>query len=573
MKLARLTSFLIGFVLLSFVPSFAEVPGDLQLVDVIAVDGVGDAEGLNPAADVLSVGVYRSTETGAAFLRVSFLSLTENVPGQLARAFVESGRPGRVEISIRDNQDGSVINSAVLERDDHDFSPVEDKALTGARRHPSDPDALYFPLPADALAAASSVDPWRITVMADPGTGPRDVILASFPADKVYEAHCAFVLHGNQGIGYTDVLHGRSDDLEGSGFDEAMQAHETNSVPGNFHMSGTLMTSAEWSARNGDPVDFNAWLATGVTAGWAGMLTSAYGQHMMPFVNNEMNDWSVNIQAQMVNTFYGYTPTVAWVPERVWLNTSGYPSSGVNDWIGDNWLGHGVNGVILDDDVHLTGHDNHQIHTLAANGLRLIPRDRTFTGNIIGGNGQGSLDILTGLAGSGVGEFRIAVFAEDWEAVAEMGGWAGIVPNAKETYDWMIAKCATESAWLHTWKLADALANPNFNGSSITVTPGTYNEIGGFDGYGGADNSWYGHWAGFIPFANGGDVNGTCAGGGGNCKNYGTLWNEAYTALLAAPNNNISQAGWYVMMTNLHETAWHDYMGGPISGWQHKYSA
>ncbi|MEN8006605.1 MAG: FlgD immunoglobulin-like domain containing protein, partial [Candidatus Krumholzibacteriota bacterium] len=33
------------------------------------------------------------------------------------------------------------------------------------------------------------------------------------------------------------------------------------------------------------------------------------------------------------------------------------------------------------------------------------------------------------------------------------------------------------------------------------------------------------------------------------------------------------QAGWYVMMTNLHETAWHDYMGGPISGWQHKYSA
>ena len=173
-------------------------------------------------------------------------------------------------------------------------------------------------------------------------------------------------------------------------------------LPGNFHLSGTLMTSAEWAARNGDPTDFNAWLAAGVAAGWAGMITSAYGQHMMPFVNDDMNDWAVHTQAQMVSTFYGYTPTVAWVPERVWLNTSGYPSSGVNDWIGDNWEAHGVYGVILDDDPHLVGHDNHQIHTLSGTGLRLIPRDRTFTGNIIGGNGQGSLDILAGLAGSGV---------------------------------------------------------------------------------------------------------------------------------------------------------------------------
>ncbi len=573
MKLVRFASFLLCAVLISSCPSFAEVPADLQLVDVIAVDGVGDTDGLNPAADLLSVGIYRSQDTGEAYLRVSFLSLTEDVPGQLAQAFVKSGRPGRVEITVRDNHSGSVVTSSVLLRDDNTFIPVADKGLAGAGQIASDPDAVYFLLPEGTLESSSSADPWRITVTADPESGPRDVVFASYPADKAYAANCAFVLHGNQGIGYTDVFHGEGDNLDGSGFDEAMQAHEGNNIPGNFHMSGTLMTSAEWSARNGDPVDFNAWLTAGVTAGWAGMITSAYGQHMMPFVNNEMNDWSVEVQAQMVNTRYGYVPTVAWIPERVWLNTTGYPSSGVNDWIGDNWINHGVNGVILDDDVHLSGHDNHQIHTLSGNGLRLIPRDRSFTGNIIGGNGQASLDILTGLAGSGVGEFRIAVFAEDWEAVAEMGGWAGIVPNAKETYDWMIAKCATESAWLSTWKLADALANPSFNGSTITVTPGTYNEIGGTAGYGGADNSWYGHWAGWVPYVNGGDGNGNCAGGGGNCKNYGTLWNEAYTALLAAPDNNISQAGWYVMMTNLHETAWHDYLGGPISGWQHKYSA
>jgi len=573
MKPVRFAPFLLCVFVLSAFPSFAEVPADLQLVAVLAVDGLADTADLSPAVDLLSVGLYRSADTGAGYLRVSFLSLSEDVPGQLARAFVASGRPGRFTVQVIDDRTEAVVADATLQRDAGLFRPLADKQESGPMRLSSDPDALYFSVPEAAISAATPTDPWRLTVISAPENGARDSLSASFPADKAYEAHCAFVLHGNQGIGYTDVLHGRPEDLDGSGFDEAMQAHQDNGVPGNFHMSGTLMTSAEWSARNGDPVDFNAWLAAGVTAGWAGMITSAYGQHMMPFVNNEMNDWAVNIQTQMVNTRYGYFPTVAWVPERVWLDTTGYPSSGVNDWIGDNWQAHGVNGVILDDDVHLSGYDNHQIHTLSGNGLRLIPRDRNFTGNIIGGNGQGSLDILTGLAGSGVGEFRIAVFAEDWEAVAEMGGWAGIVPNAKETYDWMIAKCAAESAWLHTWKLADALANPDFSGSTIAVTPGTYNEIGGFDGYGGADNSWYGHWAGFVPYANGGDVNGTCAGGGGNCKNYGTLWNEAYAALLAAPDNNISQAGWYVMMTNLHETAWHDYLGGPISGWQHKYSA
>ncbi len=42
---------------------------------------------------------------------------------------------------------------------------------------------------------------------------------------------------------------------------------------------------------------------------------------------------------------------------------------------------------------------------------------------------------------------------------------------------------------------------------------------------------------------------------------------------MTAPDNDISQAGWYVLMTNLYETAWHDGMGGPISGWEHNYSS
>jgi hypothetical protein len=550
-------------------PAAAQPARDAGLVlqQVLAVDSVGESVSLTPAADLLALELYRRAATGQPVLRLSFLALDPAGLPSLLAAQAAAGRPDAVRLNVTAP---GLASSATMQQVDGRWLADQDKRpgspwFTVA----GDPDALYLGLPADA---ADGVTPWPVAVVTTAGAG-GDQLAAAYPADKAYEAHCALVLHGNQGLGYTDVLHGRSDDLEGSGFDEALQVHQGTGVPGNFHLSGTLMTAAEWAARNGDPVDFNAWLTAGVTAGWAGMITSAYGQHIMPFVNNAMNDWSVEIQAQMVADRYGYTPRVAWVPERVWLNTSGYPSSGVADWIGDNWQSHGVNGVILDDDVHLAGHDNHRIHTLNANGLRLVPRDRTFTGNIVGGNGQGALNILTGLAGSGVGQYRIAVAAEDWEAIGEMGGWATITPNAKETYDWFVNKCATESAWLHTWKLADALSNPDFAGDTMAVAPGTYGEIGGTAGYGGGDNGWYTHWAGWVPYVNGGDGSGACAGTGGNCKNYGTLWNDAYNALMAAPDNNVSQAGWYVLMTNLHETAWHDGLGGPISGWQHKYSA
>jgi len=387
-------------------------------------------------------------------------------------------------------------------------------------------------------------------------------------------ANCAFVHHGNQGLAYSDVFYGRSGDLEGSGFDEALQVHQATSIPGNFHLAATLQTSTDWDHNSGDPNDFNGWLAAGCAAGWAGMVTSAYAQHMMPFVQNNMNNWAVNIETQMTNLRYGYYPRVAWVPERVWLNPSFYPNAGVNDNPVDNFIQHGVWAVILDDDVHGQGYDNHQIHTIAGSSLKVMLRDRSFTGDIVGGNGAGALQILTNLANSGVGDYRIALYAEDWEAVAEMGSWAGSTPYAKETYDWFINKCSQESSWIHVWKVADAASNPNFQGStSMNVTYGTYTEIGGTSGYGGGNNGWYTHWAGYVPYANGGDGNGACdPGRGGNCKNFGTLWNDAYNALVAAPDNNISQAGWYVLMTNLHETGWHDGMGGPVSGWELSYS-
>ncbi len=303
------------------------------------------------------------------------------------------------------------------------------------------------------------------------------------------------------------------------------------------------------------------------------MIFSAYGQHIMPFVQDDMNDWAVDIETQMTNTRYGYYPRVAWVPERVWVDPSVYPNAGVSDWLRDNWTAHGVYGIILDD-VHGSGYDNHQIHTLSGTSVRVVLRDHDFTGKMHAGDGAGALAVLESLVASGNGTYRLVTYADDWEMVAAMGGWETTMPYAKVTYEWMLDKCVSESSWLHAWKLADALSNGNFTGSgSMALTNGTYWSIGGTDGYGGSNNVWYTHWAGYVPYVTGGDGYGNCAAGGGNCKNYGTMRDDAYDALMAAPNNNISQAGWYVMMTNLHEQGWHDYMGGPISDWVKKYSS
>ncbi len=202
-------------------------------------------------------------------------------------------------------------------------------------------------------------------------------------------------------------------------------------------------------------------------------------------------------------------------------------------------------------------------------------RDRNFTGNIVGGNGAGALQILADLANSGVGDYRIALFAEDWEAVAEMGSWASSTPNAKETYDWIINKCAAESAWIHVWKVADAVSNPGFAGELVDERD--VRNLPGDRRYGRLRRRQQRlvHALGRLrPLREWRRRNGVCdPARGGNCKNFGTIWNDAYNALMAAPDNNISQAGWYVLMTNLHETGWHDYLGGPISGWELSYSA
>ena len=378
----------------------------------------------------------------------------------------------------------------------------------------------------------------------------------------------AFAQHGNQGLTYTTVYWGERGEHAAyagdpanpdDGYDELLDAHDYYDLPGNFHMAGTLMTGAEWH----DP-SFNDKLETGVAAGWAQMLTSAYAQHIMPFVYDDMNSWSVYTEREMVHHRYAQWPTVAWVPERTWLESPDADGNGINaacclndNTIKDDFKDNSVDAVILDDYVHcgyMNGvYDDHHVYHLD-NGLKVLPLDNDFVGQMNYNAGAAMSTIWGGTSD------EIVIYGNDWEVCAEVAGFGSSHPSALENYIYVLQQCSLYSDQISVWKLDDVV--DTFPSYSITLQNGCYGLLGELWGYGGGCNSWYCDWASYT--------------GPNNLDahtpkwSYESVWKHAHDKVVSGPNNALSQAAWYVMMTNLHETGWHD--SGEIADWQNRYS-
>ena len=262
----------------------------------------------------------------------------------------------------------------------------------------------------------------------------------------------------------------------------------------------------------------------------------------------------------MVQYVYNYDAKVAWVPERVWLASGNYPDAGLSDsWLGDNWTQHGVEAVILDDSPHLdnVGYYKSTKITWMNNSsgitLKVIPIYNDFVGQVQYDTDAAKTTI------SNTGDYGIAVYGTDWEASAEMNEHHDT--DFLENYENIIWWCHDNDPAVKGWKLDNAINNSNFSTPGVDIVKGTYFMLGGYDGYGGSNNSWYTDWASTASHS---DFHSPT-------WDYGTVWYDAFSNLTSAPDNNISQLGWYTMMTNLHETGWHD--NGAISGWVHRYSS
>ena len=150
-------------------------------------------------------------------------------------------------------------------------------------------------------------------------------------------------------------------------------------------------------------------------------------------------------------------------------------------------------------------------------------------------------------------------YGTDWEVAAEMNEHHET--SFLDNYESVMWYCYDNYPGINVWKLDDALNNSDFDGIGIDIQNGTYGLLGGTEGYGNNNNSWYTNWAATVSHSDFHDPQ----------WNYGTVWNDAYSNLMDAPNNSLAQLAWYTLMINLHETGWHD--EGEVAGWEHHYSS
>lgn len=543
----KLIPILITFIFASSAVISSELSGDVRswtMDDFLGLDRVGDCKG--DLGDITSL--YARLENGNFLIRVSFDDMASRASDGIVTDRFED-RDLMLLITFFEKDTDTQVDNKFFGISSISYEFPSEDGLRYLRTPGSNLLEVAFswyhllPVREDMdIRVQLYVDLELADEFRASGSGSKDV------------GNCAFVHHGNQGLTYTNVFYGDPNGisgLDGSGYDEVLEVHVATGIPGNFHMSGTLMPAAEWH----NP-EFNNWLDSLASQGIAAMMTSALGQHIMPFMYHNMNEWSVYIENQMVQHFYNYTPRVAWVPERVWLAPGYYPDAGVIDWLGDNWEQYGIWGVVLDDWPHLSGYNGNKIHWMN-NGsgvtLRVIPIDNGFVGKIQSDATSAKNHI------AGMGQYNICVFGTDWEVVAEMnehdGTWY------LDNYESVLWYCYNNYPGVNVWKLEDAIMNSDFNGSGADITKGTYGLLGGTGGYGGSNNSWYMNWAATPSHSDNHSPQ----------WDYETVWKDAYNFLMGVSENSLSQLGWYTMMINLHETGWHT--DGQVADWEHRYSS
>ena len=219
------------------------------------------------------------------------------------------------------------------------------------------------------------------------------------------------------------------------------------------------------------------------------MMTSALGQHIMPFPHNDMNDWSVYVESEMVDFHYDYVPRIAWVPERVWLAQGYYPEAVLSTGLGDNWTQHGVWGVVLDDGPHRMGMitENHWMNNGSGVTLRVIPINNNFVGNMHYDATAAKNQI------AGMGQYNICVYGTDWEVAAEMNEHDGTF--FLDNYENVLWYCHDNYPGVNVWKLEDAITKFRFQRNKCKNYQGNLWTAWWRRGYGGSNNSWYINWA------------------------------------------------------------------------------
>lgn len=423
------------------------------------------------------------------------------------------------------------------------------------------------------LSAKDFSDPYRVT-----DSMPDDLQYYFTSDSHVGTAKVAFVHHGNQHIAYSesDICGG-----VGTGYDEVLRVHDEYNVPVSLHLSGVLLENLVWNNYTCGDMNFLSEIREGIDEGWIDLLTSSYGQHIMPFFPQDLNVKSLGLENELIWRLFGYNPKIAWVPERVWetMMSDDDPYNGVKS---DPWEYFGAidpadgeayaMAVILDEDTHGQDASNkRKIYKLPGYDLRVFFIDNVLKDDTYGDMLKVKRHLLDYALDSD--QEQVLLYADDWEKAAGVANWQ----TSPDAYKYLVRYVAAHP-WIQAEKLITYLSwNLGSGwgyGGEYWPKWGTYSQIGGLSGYGGtgdvdgdgnADrNAWYKDWAlNYYPY---------------NCpKSAGGIWWDVYQELKALENggvnNNLVDLAWIAFLANLYETGWHDGLGGPLSGWEREITS
>jgi hypothetical protein len=237
-------------------------------------------------------------------------------------------------------------------------------------------------------------------------------------------AKVAFVHHGNQHLTDNRALNNPGS-VNSYGYILYVHEYLTNRtgrvIPVDIHLSGTLLTSFLWW----DP-GFIGYIRRLLSRGIVSILGGVWAEHITAYFYDNFNAPSAYIAKWQIQQVFGYTPRIAWIPERTWDDER----TGIAWTISKHYRA-----VILDGNTH---HDDwegdgnhykpHLYDTRRTNGNILYvffidwDTQQKLLDNTDGGLHR-DLRLKYIWAATNPDQQMVFIYAEDWEKAAGIAGW------------------------------------------------------------------------------------------------------------------------------------------------------
>jgi tRNA A-37 threonylcarbamoyl transferase component Bud32 len=378
------------------------------------------------------------------------------------------------------------------------------------------------------------------------------------------QVHLALVHHANQYVitngyadrqGMNDIL-GLSNPLWGSGVHRAgflplLQMHLDYCIPLNLHLSGTLMETLVWHYPESLTI-----IKRLLREGLLELVGSTFSQNVMPFFSADYNLRQINEELWMYREHLGLDLRKVrsfWVPERVW-NTEKLAKILTSK----DLLNGGYERVLLDDRMVYEGGCNYpgsdrerfdrerRLEKEAFSawkisdgcGLVMLPISRELRYSIPPSDHDSwrRMHELMGWLASAGDENMIAVYGDDLERAAGVGGWE---ISHSERYEQFL-KWLAENPRIKPVLLDDWVADHPAMGEK-KIEEGTFYELAQTWKAGENYRGWYED-----P----------------NCQEHRAYLIKAEQELIGAEQRgaekNLLDLGWKHLLHSSYETAWHN---------------